>query len=153
MLYFAQFNISNLAMRNAKKHDKKLNMVWLFPFDSRGGFAGDIVNDAINAADFVYDSAGNQPQHLIRDLRKVGGHKVGGFDGADCDDVFKGSAIAHNADGLDGDKDGEGLEIFLYRPADLISSMRISSAARRTSRRLGVISPIMRTANPGPGKG
>ena len=38
----------------------------LFPFDSGGGFAGDIVDDAVDAADFVDDSVGNNAEHFVR---------------------------------------------------------------------------------------
>ena len=43
----------------------------------------------------------------------MGGHEVFGLDGAQGDDVFVGAAIAHDADGLDGKKNGERLGRFL----------------------------------------
>ena len=43
------------------------------------------------------------------DLGEICGHEIDGIDGADGDDVFVGSLVAHYADGGDGQQDGEGL--------------------------------------------
>lgn len=37
----------------------------LFPFDGAGGFAGDVVDDAVNAADFAYDTAGDFCEEFV----------------------------------------------------------------------------------------
>ena len=44
-----------------------------FPLDGGGGFAGDVVDDAVDAADFVDDPAGNRAQDLVGDVGEVGG--------------------------------------------------------------------------------
>ena len=44
-----------------------------FPFDSCRGFAGDVVNDAVYAADFVYYAIGYIAEDFIRDFREIGG--------------------------------------------------------------------------------
>ena len=50
--------------------------LYLFPLDGGGGFAGDIVDDAVDAADFVDDAGGDAVEHVIRDARPVRGHEV-----------------------------------------------------------------------------
>jgi hypothetical protein len=45
----------------------------------------------------------------VRQLGPVRGHEVLRFDGAQGDDVFVGPAVAHDADRLDRQEDGEGL--------------------------------------------
>ena len=38
-----------------------------FPLDCCGGFAGDVIDDAVDAADLVYDSIGDDGEHFVRD--------------------------------------------------------------------------------------
>jgi hypothetical protein len=40
----------------------------LLPLDSCGRFAGDVVHDAVYAADFVYYAIGNVAEDFIRDF-------------------------------------------------------------------------------------
>lgn len=57
----------------------------------------------------------------------VGGHAVGGGDGAEGADEIVGSGVAHHADGLDGEEDGEGLPdgVIKARIADFLEIDRI----------------------------
>ena len=50
----------------------------LFPLHRCGGFGGDVVEDAVDALDLVYDAVGDLVQHLKGDAGPVGGHKVAG---------------------------------------------------------------------------
>ncbi len=81
----------------------------LFPLDCAGGFAGDVVDDAGDAADFVDDAVADAGEDVVGDSGPVGGHEVGGVDAAEGDDVLVGAAVAHDADGSDGEDRGEGL--------------------------------------------
>lgn len=74
------------------------NYLFLFPFNSCRGFGGNIVDDAINVFHFVDDSDAHFIQHVVGDARPIGGHKVGGGDGAKGQCVIVGSEVAHNAD-------------------------------------------------------
>ena len=44
---------------NAAAAASNLRFSWLFPLDGAGGFAGDVVDDAVDAADFADDTAGD----------------------------------------------------------------------------------------------
>lgn len=48
----------------------------LLPLDRRGGFAGDVVRYTVHSGDLGHDAAGDASQHLVRQLRPVGGHGV-----------------------------------------------------------------------------
>ena len=54
----------------------------LFPLDRCGGFAGDVVADAVDAADFVDDADGDAVEHVVGDAGPVGGHEVACIDRA-----------------------------------------------------------------------
>ena len=54
----------------------------LFPLHRCGGFAGDIVGDAVDVGDFVDDADGDTVQDFVGDSGPLSGHKVGGGDGA-----------------------------------------------------------------------
>ena len=79
----------------------------LFPFNGCRGFGGNVVDDAVNVFHFVDDSDAYFVQHLIGDAGPIGGHEVGGGDGAQCQGVVVGSEVAHNADASVVGKDGE----------------------------------------------
>ena len=51
------------------------------PLNGRGGFAGDIVDDAADAAHFVDDADRHAVEDVIGDSRPVGGHEVRRSDG------------------------------------------------------------------------
>lgn len=74
------------------------NYLFLFPLNSCRGFGGNIVDDAVNVFHFVDDSHAHFIQHFVGDARPIGGHKVGGGDGAKGQCVIVGSEVAHNAD-------------------------------------------------------
>lgn len=77
------------------------NQFPLFPLDRRGGLARDVVADAVGAGDLGDDAAGDPRQHVVGQLRPVGGHGVAGLDGAQDDRALVGALVAHDADGLD----------------------------------------------------
>lgn len=54
----------------------------LLPLNRGRGFAGDIVDDAVDAANFVDDAVGDFRQQGVGKLRPVGGHEILGLDGA-----------------------------------------------------------------------
>ena len=74
----------------------------LFPLDRRRGFAGDVVADAVDAADFVDDADGDAVEHVVGDAGPVGGHEVAGIDGAQRQRVVVRPAVTHDADGAHG---------------------------------------------------
>src|SRR5262249_29012584 len=49
----------------------------LLPFDCAGGFGGDVVDHAVDAAHLVDDAGGGAPQDLVRERVAVRGHAVG----------------------------------------------------------------------------
>ena len=54
----------------------------LFEFDRCGRFAGAVVEHAVDAFDFVDDAARGLLQDFPRQLGALGGHEIGGGDGA-----------------------------------------------------------------------
>ena len=74
------------------------NMEKLFPLDGCRWFGGDIVADAVDVVDFVYDTNRNLVQNFVRDSCPVSGHKVGGGYTAQSEGVIIGSEVTHNAD-------------------------------------------------------
>ena len=65
----------------------------LFPLDGCGGFTGDIVDDAVDAADLVDDAHRNAVENVIRNSCPVGGHEVGRCDAAQCQRIIIRPAI------------------------------------------------------------
>ena len=96
-----------------------LCFIGLLPLDCCRRFAGYIIDDAVDAADLVDDSAGDKAEHFVGDLREVGGHKVQRLDGADGDYALEGPRIAHNADGLHRDEHRQGLGDFSVQSCGL----------------------------------
>lgn len=47
----------------------------LFPFDGGGGFGGDVVDDAVDAGNFVYDADADGVEDVVGDADPVGGMK------------------------------------------------------------------------------
>ena len=70
----------------------------LFPLDRRRGFAGDVVDDSVDAFDFVDDAVGYDVKDFVRDAGPFGSHEVGGSDAAQRECVRVGAAVAHDAD-------------------------------------------------------
>ena len=90
----------------------------LLPFHRGGGFGGDVVDDAADAANLVYDAHRDAVEQVVGDARPVGGHKVGGVHRAQGEHIVVGSAVAHNADGA---QIGQHAEIL----AELITPARL----------------------------
>src|SRR4051812_1823036 len=80
-----------------------------FPFDGGGRFGGDVVGDAVDAPDLVDDTARYPGEKLVRERGPIGGHEVGGLHRPQGDDILVGPAVAHHADRLDRQKNGERL--------------------------------------------
>lgn len=81
----------------------------LLPLNRRGGFGADVVDDAVDAEDFVDDPFARFRQHFVGQARPFGGHEI------DCgnraqDDGFRISAlVAHHAHAAYRDEGGKGL--------------------------------------------
>jgi len=86
-----------------------LRAFFLLPLDGCWWFAADVVDDAVYASHFVDDAAADASEDVVRNASPVGGHEVLGFDGADGDGAFVGTAIAHHAHALHGQKHGKNL--------------------------------------------
>ena len=63
----------------------------LFPFDGRGGLAGNVVDDAVDALYLVDDAGADFVQHVVGDAGPVGGHKVRRGDGPQGQGVVVGA--------------------------------------------------------------
>ena len=85
------------------------NVRQLFPLDGCRGFGGDVVDDAVDAADLVDDLVGDVPQEVIGEGEPVGGHAVGRNDGPQRDRILVGPFVAHDAHALDRQQDDPGL--------------------------------------------
>ncbi len=73
---------------------------FLFPLDCGGGFGGDVVDDAVDAFDLVDDAVRGARQEVGGETGPVGGHAVARGDGAEGEDVFVGTLVAHDTDRL-----------------------------------------------------
>ena len=80
-----------------------------FPLHRCRGFAGDVVDNAVDVFNFVGDPVGDGGQDVVGDSCPVGGHEVVGGDGADGQEVVVGSVVAHDAYGADTGQDAEEL--------------------------------------------
>ena len=73
----------------------------------RRGFSCAIVEDAVDAFDFVDDTASGFLEDVPREAGAFGGHEVAGFYGAQDDGVVVGASVAHDADGAHVGEGGE----------------------------------------------
>src|SRR5579872_1349650 len=73
----------------------------LLPFNRGGRLRSDIVHHAIDAANFVGDTAGHAREETGIETRPVGGHAIMRLDRANRDDAFIAAPIAHHADRLE----------------------------------------------------
>ena len=80
-----------------------------FPLHRCRGFAGDVVDHAVDVFYFVGDAVGDGGQDVVGDAGPVGGHEVVGGDGTDGQEVVVGSVVAHDAYGADTGQDAEEL--------------------------------------------
>jgi len=71
----------------------------LFPLNRCRGLGGHIVEHAVDTGDLVYNAHRDAVEHVIRQAHPIGGHEVGGADGAESDRVIISAAVAHDADG------------------------------------------------------
>ena len=78
-----------------------------FPLNRCRGFAGDVVADAVDAADFVDDADGDAVEDVVGDARPVGGHEIAGVDSTQSKCVIIRPTVAHDADGAHGGQNGE----------------------------------------------
>ena len=62
-----------------------------FPFNRAGGFGADVIDDAVDAFDFVDDAVGNFTEQVVGQVHPVGGHAVGAVHRSHGDDVLIGS--------------------------------------------------------------
>src|SRR6218665_1963660 len=107
MRYFTYY-FSNLDQPDGW-YRKRPNDAPSFPLDRARGLAGDVVDDAVDAADLVDDPRGGLAEDFPGELEEVGGHAVGRGDRAQGQDVFVGAGVAHDAYRLDRQQHGEGL--------------------------------------------
>ena len=66
-----------------------------------GRLAGDVEGDPVDLAHLVGDAGGDRLEHVVRQPRPVGGHRVLGGDRAQHDRVAVGAAVALDADRAD----------------------------------------------------
>src|SRR3989344_8291198 len=83
----------------------------------RRGLLRDVVEDAVDALDFVDDSAGYLLQEFRGESRPVRGHGVFRRHGAQGDDLLVGALVAHDADALHRQQRREGLPDLAVLPA------------------------------------
>ena len=81
----------------------------LLPLNCSRRLRGDVVDDPVDAAHLVDDAPGAERQEFVVEGEGIGGHAVGRGDGAKRADEIVGPGVAHDADGLDRQKHGEGL--------------------------------------------
>ena len=74
----------------------------LFPLDRGRGFGGDVVNDAVDAADFADDLVGDVAEKVVGEGEPVSRHGVGRDDGAQSYGVLVGAFVAHHAAAMPG---------------------------------------------------
>ncbi len=91
----------------------------LFPFDGCRGLGRDVVEDAVDAFDFVEDLVADFSQEAVGQFHPVGCHGVFRDDGAEVGGEFVGTFVAFDSDGFDGDEAGVGLPDFVV-PAVLL---------------------------------
>ncbi len=85
----------------------------LFPLDGCRGLGRDIVEDAVDAFNFVKDLVADFPQEAVGQFHPVGGHGVFRDDGTEVGGEFVGTLVAFDSDGLNGDEAGVGLPDFV----------------------------------------
>ena len=79
----------------------------LFPFNGRGRFGCDVVDDAVDVGHLV-DNADTDPvQHVVGDAGPVSSHKVRGSNSTQSQGVVVGAAVAHDANAAGIGQDGE----------------------------------------------
>src|SRR4029077_11028544 len=92
------------------------------PLDGAGRLGGDVVHHAVDAPHLVHHAAGDAIEQVVRHAVPIGGHEVGGRNGADGGHVLGGSFTCHAAEAAHRQEGGEGLRYVAIeiRPADLV---------------------------------
>ena len=81
----------------------------LLPLNRRGGFGADVVDDAVDAEDFIHKTFACLCQHFVGQARPFGGHEIDRCDRAQDDGFGVGALVAHHAHAAHRDESGEGL--------------------------------------------
>src|SRR6266478_7209630 len=81
----------------------------LLPLDGGRRLRRDVVHDPVHTLHLVDDAAREPGEEIAGQPRPVGRHAVARGDGADGDHVLIGALVAHDADRLDRQEDGERL--------------------------------------------
>src|SRR5690348_15487346 len=81
----------------------------LLPLNRPWRLGSYVINDAVNAADFINDAVRNVLQHFMRKVNPVGGHAVFRVDCTEGASVSVSALVSHYADRHDGKQDGERL--------------------------------------------
>src|SRR5881396_617606 len=105
----------------------------LLPLDGGRRLRRDVVDDAVHALHLVDDAAREPGEEIAGQPRPIGRHAVGRGDGADGDHVLVGALVAHDADRLDRQEDGERLPEVAVEAgrADLLLDDRVRPAQDR----------------------
>src|SRR5256885_14675242 len=90
-------NSAGITALNAESAELAEKGSLSFPFYGRWRFGGDVIDDAVDAADFVHDARRDAREQIVRQARPVGGHAVPAFDGANRHGVFVRALVAHDA--------------------------------------------------------
>ena len=69
----------------------------LFPLDSCGGFACNVVDNSVDVTDLVNNTVGGCFKNVVGDSRPIGCHEVAGIDSPESDSVIICSRVAHYA--------------------------------------------------------
>src|SRR3546814_7459129 len=96
----------------------------LFPFDRARGLRRIVVDDAVDALHLVDDARRAAAEEARVEGVDVGGHAVGRGDGAERADMVIGAAVAHHADGLDGQQHRERLPDRVIRSEEHTSELQ-----------------------------
>ena len=81
----------------------------LLPLDRCRRFGGDVVHHAVDPFDLVDDVVADLGEEVIREMEPVGGHGVGGDNGAESHRILVGAFITHHSHTLDRQQDNPGL--------------------------------------------
>ena len=69
-----------------------------FPFNGSGRLGTNIIDNSVDAFDFVDNTIGNSAKHVIGEMSPVCCHPVGAGDGTEGDDIFLGTCVSHDTD-------------------------------------------------------
>lgn len=81
----------------------------LLPLDRCRRFGGDVVHHAVDPFDLVDDVVADLGEEVVREMEPVGGHGIGGDNGAESHRILVGAFITHHSHTLDRQQDNSGL--------------------------------------------